>query len=104
MEEQQRTPGGELLERTRTAVRTPTLFKVILHNDDYTTMAFVVEVLETIFLKQPVEAYSLMMKVHVEGQAICGLYPYEIAETKVGAVHVCARDHAFPLRASLEPD
>lgn len=104
MEEQQRTPGGELLERTKSAVKTPALFRVILHNDDYTTMAFVVEVLETIFLKQPVEAYRLMMKVHVEGQAVCGLYPYEIAETKVAAVHASARDQAFPLRASLEPE
>ena len=104
MDEQDRKPGSEILERTRSEVRPPALFKVILHNDDYTTMAFVVDVLETIFLKQPVDAYRLMMKVHVEGRAICGLYPYEIAETKVSAVHARARKEACPLRASLEPD
>ncbi len=104
MEEQDRKPGGEILERTKSQVRTPAFYRVILHNDDYTTMAFVVEVLETVFLKTPVDAYRLMMKVHIEGQALCGVYPYEIAETKVGAVHARARAHAFPLRASMEPE
>ena len=104
MEAHERTPGGEVLERTKSAVKVPALFKVILHNDDYTTMAFVVDVLEAVFLKPPAEAYRLMLKVHVEGQAVCGLYPYEIAETKVAAVHARARAQAFPLRASLEPD
>jgi len=93
-----------VLERTRSAVKQPTLFKVVLHNDDYTTMAFVVEILESVFFKQPAEAYRLMMKVHTEGSAICGLYAHEIAETKVAAVHAHARRHGFPLRASLEPD
>lgn len=104
MAEHEGTPGGEVLERTKSAVMVPALFKVILHNDDYTTMAFVVDVLESVFLKPPAEAYRLMLKVHVEGQAVCGLYPYEIAETKVAAVHTRARAQAFPLRASLEPD
>lgn len=104
MEEHERIPGGEVLERTKPAITVPALFKVILHNDDYTTMAFVVDVLEAVFLKPPAEAYRLMLTVHVEGQAICGLYPYEIAETKVAAVHARARAQAFPLRASLEPD
>ncbi len=104
MEEQDRKPGGEILEQTKSQVLTPALYRVILHNDDYTTMAFVVEVLETVFLKTPVDAYRLMMKVHLEGQALCGVYPYEIAETKVSAVHASARAHAFPLRASMEPE
>jgi len=96
--------AGSVLERTRPAVRRPVLFKVILHNDDYTTMAFVVEILEAVFFKEPAEAYRLMMKVHTEGQAVCGLYAHEIAETKVADVHALARKAGFPLRASLEPD
>jgi ATP-dependent Clp protease adaptor protein ClpS len=102
--EGQQTPAGEVLERTRPAVRQPTLFKVILHNDDYTTMAFVVEILESVFFKQPAVAYRLMMQVHVEGSAVCGVYTHEIAETKVATVHGLARKAGFPLRASLEPD
>jgi ATP-dependent Clp protease adaptor protein ClpS len=100
----ERRPAAEVLERTKSAVKQPTLFKVLLHNDDYTTMAFVVEILESVFFKQPAEAYRLMMKVHTEGSAICGLYTHEIAETKVAAVHAHARKEGFPLRASLEPD
>jgi ATP-dependent Clp protease adaptor protein ClpS len=103
-DEHRRQPAGEILERTRSAAKQPTLFRVILHNDDYTTMAFVVEILEAVFFKQPAEAYRLMMKVHTEGSAICGLYTHEIAETKVAAVHAHARNEGFPLRASLEPD
>ncbi len=97
-------PTGEVLERTRTAARQPILFKVILHNDDYTTMGFVVEILEAVFFKPPAEAYRIMMKVHTEGSAVCGVYTHEIAETKVAAVHTHARKEGFPLRASLEPD
>jgi ATP-dependent Clp protease adaptor protein ClpS len=97
-------PAGELIEQTKSAVKPPVLFRVILHNDDYTTMAFVVEILESVFFKEPVEAYRLMMKVHTEGQAVCGAYAHEIAETKVAAVHAQARQAGFPLRASLEPD
>src|SRR5512137_1361845 len=102
--EHESRPAGDVLERTKSAVKRPVLFRVILHNDDYTTMAFVVEILEAVFFKQPAEAYRLMMKVHTEGSAICGLYTHEIAETKVAAVHAHARKEGFPLRASLEPD
>jgi ATP-dependent Clp protease adaptor protein ClpS len=97
-------PAGEVIERTKSAIKRPLLFKVILHNDDYTTMAFVVEILESVFFKEPAEAYRLMMKIHTEGQAVCGAYAHEIAETKVAAVHAHARKAGFPLRASLEPD
>ena len=103
-QEGDRRPAGEVLERARPAVKQPILFKVILHNDDYTTMAFVVEILESVFFKPPAEAYRLMMMVHTGGSAICGLYTHEIAETKVAAVHARARKEGFPLRASLEPD
>jgi ATP-dependent Clp protease adaptor protein ClpS len=96
--------GTETIEQTRTRVQLPPLFKVILHNDDYTTMEFVVQVLESVFLKQPAEAYRIMMLVHRQGWGICGLYPHEIAETKVAAVHELARERGFPLRASLEAE
>jgi len=104
MAETDRRPGGEVLEKTRQQTREPELYKVILHNDDYTTMEFVVQVLETIFLKNPAEAFRIMMQVHTQGQGLCGAYPFDIAETKVTAVHELARERGFPLRASLEKE
>lgn len=98
----ERQTGGQTLERTKPETHEPTLYKVILHNDDYTTMEFVVEVLETVFHKGPAEAFRIMMQVHTEGQGLCGLYPFEIAETKVATVHELAQENGFPLRASLE--
>jgi ATP-dependent Clp protease adaptor protein ClpS len=102
MAEEKRQTGGEVLERTKPVVKEPTLFKVVLHNDDYTTMEFVVQVLETVFHKNPAEAFRIMMQVHTQGRGLCGLYPFEIAETKVSTVHELAREHGFPLRASVE--
>ncbi len=101
MPEQQR-PGAQTTERPSEQVREPAMYKVVLHNDDYTTMDFVVEILEQIFLKHPAEAYRVMMQVHTRGQGVCGLYPFEIAETKVAKVHELARGRGFPLRASIE--
>jgi ATP-dependent Clp protease adaptor protein ClpS len=100
----ERQTRGDVLEKTRQATKEPTLYKVVLHNDDYTTMEFVVQVLESIFLKSPAEAFRIMMHVHTRGRGICGLYPLEIAETKVSAVHELARDRGYPLRASLEAE
>ncbi|MGE0453942.1 MAG: ATP-dependent Clp protease adapter ClpS [Vicinamibacteria bacterium] len=93
---------GELLEKTRPRVKPPQLYRVLLHNDDYTTMQFVIEVLESIFQKSPAEAFRVMMHVHTQGQGICGTYPHEIAETKLALVHDSARAQGFPLRASME--
>ena len=93
---------GEVLEKTRPKTQKPRLYKVLLHNDDYTTMQFVIEVLESIFNKSPAEAHRIMMHVHTRGQGVAGAYPYEVAETKVGLVHDQAREQGFPLRASLE--
>ena len=102
MAEAERKGGTGVLEKTKPKVRQPPLFKVILHNDDYTTMQFVVEVLETIFHKSPAEAHRIMMHVHTRGHGICGVYPHEVAETKVSLVHDRARGQGFPLRASME--
>ena len=104
MAEIERQEGGEVLERTRQETRKPDLYKVLLLNDDYTTMDFVVEILEQIFHKHPAEAYRIMMQVHTQGKGLCGLYPFEVAETKVAAVVDSARDSGFPLRAAMEPE
>jgi ATP-dependent Clp protease adaptor protein ClpS len=100
----ERHPEGELQEKTRPQTKRPQLYRVLLHNDDYTTMQFVVEVLESVFLKSPAEAYRIMMHVHTRGFGVCGAYPFEVAETKVALVHDLAREHGFPLRASLEDE
>lgn len=91
-----------VLEKTRTDTREPELFSVILLNDDYTTMEFVVQVLESVFNKGPAEAFRIMMQVHTQGQGLCGVFPWDIAETKVAVIHDLAQDHGFPLRAVIE--
>lgn len=104
MGDTERLTGGEVLERTRQETKKPELFKVLLLNDDYTTMDFVVEVLETVFHKQPAEAFRIMMMVHTQGKGLCGVYPYEVAETKVATVVDLARSKGFPLLAAMEPE
>ena len=99
-----RQTDGEILERTKQETKKPDLYKVLLLNDDYTTMDFVVEVLETIFHKQPAEAFRIMMAVHTQGKGLCGVYPHEVAETKVDTVMERARENGFPLRAAMEPE
>ena len=91
-----------VLEETRQKTQKPTLYKVILLNDDYTTMEFVLQVLETVFHKTPAVAHRVMMQVHLEGHAVCGAYSYEVAETKVATVHDLAKQDGFPLQATLE--
>src|SRR5688500_20385714 len=92
----ERRVDGEVLERTRQETKKPELFKVLLLNDDYTTMDFVVEILESVFHKQPAEAYRIMMAVHIQGKGLCGVYPYEAAETKVAAVVGRDRENRCP--------
>jgi ATP-dependent Clp protease adaptor protein ClpS len=99
-----RQTGGEVLERTKQETKKPDLYRVLLINDDYTTMEFVVEVLESIFHKQPAEAYRIMIAVHTQGKGLCGVYPHEVAETKVAAVIELARANGFPLLATMEPE
>ena len=93
---------GAVKERVVPKRQEPTLYKVVLLNDDYTTMEFVVHVLEAVFQKAPAEAYRVMMQVHLNGRGIAGLYPWEVAETKVETVTSMARDAGYPLRAALE--
>ena len=91
-------------ERVQTRKQEPTRFKVILLNDDYTTMEFVVRVLETVFQRSPAEAFRIMMQVHVQGNGLAGVYPWEVAETKVETVTSMARHAEFPLRATIEEE
>ena len=85
-------------------IKEPSLYKVLLHNDDYTTMDFVVEILEQIFHKSPAEAVNIMLHVHNNGIGIAGVYTREIAEEKVNSVHRAAEGAGFPLKASIEPE
>ena len=80
----------------------PPLYRVLLHNDDYTTMQFVVEILMVVFNKSMEEATRIMLNVHQKGVGICGVYPLEIAETKVNTVESLARENGFPLKCSME--
>jgi ATP-dependent Clp protease adaptor protein ClpS len=89
-------------ERTDTKKQEPVDFKVVLLNDDYTTMEFVVRVLESVFMKSPSEAYGIMMQVHQNGRGLAGVYPWELAETKVDTVTTLAREAGFPLKATIE--
>jgi ATP-dependent Clp protease adaptor protein ClpS len=80
----------------------PQMYKVLLHNDDYTTMEFVVEILQKVFHKSPSEATQIMLLVHKSGVGVCGIYTAEIAETKVEMVHHLARKSGYPLKCSME--
>jgi ATP-dependent Clp protease adaptor protein ClpS len=91
-----------LLEAERSKTKPPKLFKVILLNDDYSTMVFVVEVLQTFFAMGRERAMQVMLKVHNEGSAVCGVYPKDTAETKVAQVTAFAIEHGHPLRCILE--
>ena len=88
--------------KSRTRIKRPPMFTVLMHNDDYTSMEFVVEALIAVFHKSPTEANRIMLHIHFKGSGICGTYPYEIAETKVNKVQEMAQKEGFPLRCSLE--
>ncbi len=82
----------------------PPMYRVVLHNDDYTTMEFVVHVLMTVFHKSELESEQIMLDVHKKGRGICGVYTLEIAKTKVEQVRTLARQNKFPLMATYEKD
>ena len=85
-------------------VKKPPLYKVLLHNDDYTTMEFVVYILQTVFHKEESDAVHIMLAVHQQGVGVAGVYTYEIAEVKVDKVTELARANEFPLLCTLEED
>ena len=93
---------GEVVSETREDVTEPPLYRVLLLNDDYTTMEFVVEILRTVFQKSIEDATRIMLSVHHSGAGVCGIYPFEIAETKVDTVHSLAREYGFPLKCTME--
>jgi ATP-dependent Clp protease adaptor protein ClpS len=95
---------GELEAKERQETKKPSQYKVFLLNDDYTTMDFVVYVLEKIFHKASVEATQIMLHVHKKGMGLAGIYTREIAETKIAAVHDLARENQFPLRCIMEKE
>ncbi|MEA1948091.1 MAG: ATP-dependent Clp protease adapter ClpS [Thermodesulfobacteriota bacterium] len=94
----------EVISETRDEIDEPPMYKVLLHNDDYTTMEFVVEILMLVFNKPPEEAVEIMLNVHQKGIGICGVYTYEVSETKVNTVHDLARENGFPLKCTMEEE
>ncbi len=90
--------------RARLKVQPPAMWRVLLHNDDYTTQEFVVWVLETVFHKSPPDAFAIMMRVHQSGLGIAGIYTRDVAETKVNATNRLAEQHEFPLLVTMEPE
>lgn len=89
---------------TKKKLAKPRLWKVLLHNDDYTTQDFVVEILERVFRKSHDEAVTIMLHVHRKGVGVAGVYPYDVAETKVETVRTLARQREFPLLCTMEPE
>ena len=96
--------GTGVKSRERILVEEPRQYKVIFHNDDFTTMEFVTDVLRRVFNKPADEAVALMMKVHREGQAIVGIYSYDVAMTKAAQATTMARQEGFPLNITCEPE
>jgi ATP-dependent Clp protease adaptor protein ClpS len=82
----------------------PKMFKVFLHNDDYTSMIFVIEILASVFHKSDAEAEKIMLHIHETGKAVCGVYTFEIAQTKAQQVKQKAKQNEFPLLATIEDD
>tara|TARA_Y100001936_G_C16094059_1_gene689943 strand:+ start:7274 stop:7672 length:399 start_codon:yes stop_codon:yes gene_type:complete len=105
-----RPPGGDddtnvgVVVRTKPKTRKPSMYKVIMLNDDYTPMEFVVLVLERFFSKSHEEAINIMLHVHQKGVGVCGVFTYEVAETKVTQVMDLAQQHQHPLQCTLEKE
>jgi ATP-dependent Clp protease adaptor protein ClpS len=96
--------GVAIATRTKPKLKRPPLFKVLLHNDDFTTMEFVVSVLQSVFHHDENGAVAIMLNVHNNGVGVAGVYSYEIAETKVAKVTSLAREAGYPLLCTLEPE
>ena len=103
-EREERETGIALREKEERKVSRPRMYRVLLHNDDYTPMDFVVRLLRTVFRRSESDATAIMLHVHNSGVGIAGVYTHEIAETKVVQVHLLARQNEVPLIASMEPE
>lgn len=99
-----RTPGEEAVEDVDEEIEEPDLYRVLLHNDHYTTMDFVVEVIVRVFHKPVLEATRIMLDVHRKGKGLVGIFPYDIAVTKQELVLQMARAREFPLKCTVEKD
>ena len=95
---------GDVLTESRTRLKKPKLYKVILHNDDFTTMEFVVFVLQYVFNRSDAEAFTIMLKVHNEGIGIAGIYPFEIANMKSEKAMNLAKAREYPLLCTVEEE
>jgi len=95
---------GAVATREKPKIERPPRFKVVLYNDDYTPMEFVVMLLEQVFRRPPVEATQLMLQIHRGGKGVAGVYVLEVAETKVAMVHKLAEQRGYPLQAGVEPE
>lgn len=95
--------SGLLLEEEKPKLKRPPLFKVVILNDDYTPMEFVVEILEHFFSMNREKATQIMLAVHTQGKAVVGIYPRDIAETKSHLVNLYAKEHEHPLLSDIEP-
>ena len=95
---------SQLRERSRTNLKEPKRYKVIIHNDDFTTMDFVVMILTQVFFKSEEEATTLMLQVHHSDKAVVGIYTYDIAVSKANKATHMAREQGFPLRLTVEPE
>ena len=100
--EQQDSDGGLALQESKPKLQRPPLFKVVLLNDDYTPMEFVVEVLEMFFRMNREQATHVMLTVHTQGKGVCGIFTRDIAETKAAQVNQYAREHEHPLLCEIE--
>jgi len=101
--ETRRETGQEAGVATRERLKEPRRFACLLHNDDYTTMEFVIEVLTRYFHKTGAEATDIMLRVHNDGIGVAGIYPFDIAETKASQVEELARERNYPLKCTIEP-
>lgn len=96
------TPDSDLLEREKTGVKPPSMYNVILNNDDYTPMDFVIDILARFFSMNEEQATQIMLKVHYDGKAICGTFTSEVAETKVAQVMMYSKENEHPLLCTME--
>lgn len=94
--------GTGLQTKTKKRVQQPKKYRVVLHNDHYTTMEFVVDVLKKVFHKSAAEAHAIMMSVHQKGRGMVGIYPYDIAATKIEKTRSMARRNGYPLKCTME--